>query len=142
MQFTPYIKSRKEYLRNCACGVDHQIKIIRGMFHYSDSSHTAFCVALIENQNERHIWVSFITGEWPGTNKPDCFVTSHIWSDTENRVMKIENSAISPFTAEDTFDSYPVTRDQVLAQEGAKEWFIKTYLELFEIDTEIGGYIE
>lgn len=142
MAFQPYIDTRKESFRKCNCGKDHEIKIIHGMFYYAEGNEVAFCVALIEHSNERHIWVSFITGEWPETNHDDCFVTSHIWSNSKGRVMEIKDSSSSPFEEKDIFGSYPVTREQVLSQEGAKEWLINTYLSLFEVDKEIGGYIE
>ena len=142
MEFEPYIETRKESFRKCNCGEDHKIKIIHGMLHYSEENHVAFAVALIEHKKERHLWVSFITGEWPGTNHEDCYVTSHVWANPEGRVMEIKDSTSSPFEEKDVFESYPVTREQVLTQEGAKEWFINTYLLLFEIDNEIGGYIE
>ena len=141
MSFEPYIKKRKESYRPCNCGRDHDMKIIRGVFNYADGSNTIFCVGLIEHQDDRHVWVSFITGEWPGTNEEDCFVTSHVWLTSDNRIMRIEDSSSSPFEAEEVFDCYPVTREQVLAQNGAKDWFINTYLALFECDKEIGGYI-
>ncbi|MCC2616337.1 MULTISPECIES: hypothetical protein [Alteromonadales] len=118
------------------------MKIIRGVFNYADGSNTIFCVGLIEHQDDRHVWVSFITGEWPGTNEEDCFVTSHVWLTPDNRIMRIEDSSSSPFDAEEVFDCFPVTREQVLAQDGAKDWFINTYLALFECDKEIGGYID
>jgi hypothetical protein len=141
MSFVPYIEKRKELFRPCNCGRDHDLKIIRGVFHYSDTNHTVFCVGLIEHHRDQHVWVSFITGEWPNTQEADCYVTSHIWSSAEGRIMKIEDSSSSPFEAEDVFECYPVTREQVLAVAGAKEWFIKTYLALFECDSEIGKYI-
>ncbi len=31
---------------------------------------------------------------------------------------------------------------EALAQEGAKEWFINTYLALLESDMEIGGFLD
>ncbi|MBI3777285.1 MAG: hypothetical protein HY273_17390 [Gammaproteobacteria bacterium] len=141
MEFQPYIDSRKSNHRRCNCGRDHTIKIIHGMFYYAESNHVAFCVALVEHSDEKHIWVAFITGEWPGTNAADCFVTSHIWSNTEDRIMKVEDGTTSPFEKDEIFDCYPVTREQVLAVDGAKDWFINTYLKLFEIDNEIGNFI-
>jgi len=142
MEFRPYIENRNETLRKCNCGEDHQIKIISGMFHYSEENHVGAKIALIEHNNEKHIWISFITGEWPNTGHEDCYVTSHIWSDDEGRIMRIEDSSSSPFTNNEIYDCYPVTREQVLAQEGAKDWFIKTYLALFEGDEEVQRYIE
>ena len=141
MSFEPYIEKRKESYRPCNCGRDHDMKIIRGVFNYADGSNTIFCVGLIEHQDDRHVWVTFITGEWPGTNEEDCFVTSHVWLTPDNRIMRIEDSSSSPFDSEEVFDCFPVTREQVLAQDGAKDWFINTYLALFECDKEIGGYI-
>ena len=142
MEFQPYIENKKESFRKCNCGKDHDIKIIHGRFHYSEENHVGIVVALIEHEEDRHVWVSFITGEWPRTNHDDCYVTAHIWANPEGRVMEIKDSSSSPFFENEVYECYPVTREQVLAQEGAKEWFINTYLLLFEIDEEIGGYIE
>lgn len=143
MSFNQHIESRKEYSRLCDCGVDHDVKLIQGLFHYVESSHVAFCVALIEHQNEKHIWVALITGEWPNTGQQDCYVCAHIWSDVnKNRIMRIEDATDSPFDAKDIFDCYAVTRDQVLAVQGGKEWVIDTYLNLFKLDNEIGAYID
>ncbi|MCP4628953.1 MAG: hypothetical protein GY850_36415 [bacterium] len=142
MEFEPYIENRSELFRKCNCGEDHDIKIIQGLFYYSEQDYVAFSVALIEHSNEKHIWVSFITGEWPDTNEPDCYVTAHIWSDKENRIMQITDSVKSPFGVKEIFECYPVTREQVIAVDGAKDWFINTYLQLFQVDHEIGNFIE
>jgi hypothetical protein len=135
------IENRKEYYRKCKCGRDHENKFIRGMFKYSDEDETAFCLAMLEHQNERHIWLSFITGEWPNTNQEDCAVTCHIYTNEKGRVFTIQNGEDSPFSNDDIFDCYQVTREQVLAVNGAKEWFIDTYLSLFKTDEEIGNYL-
>ena len=41
MSFIPYVENRKELFRACNCGEQHDIKIIRGMFHYAEDNHTA-----------------------------------------------------------------------------------------------------
>ena len=117
------------------------MKIIRGMFHYGEGQSTAAFAGLIEHDDDRHVWLSFLTGEWPGTNAPDCQVSAHIWRSSDELIMRIEDSTSSPFEAAEVFDSYPVSRDQVLAVDGGKEWFIDTYLKLFESDAEIGSFI-
>lgn len=142
MTFKPNIEKRKEHSSPCSCGRDHDMKIIRGIFNYAEGSNTVFCAALIEHHRERHVWISFITGEWPGTNQEACYVTSHVWQTPDDQIMRIEDSSNSPFDAEDVFDCYPVSRDQVMVQSGAKEWFINTYLALFECDPEVGNYLD
>lgn len=141
MSFKSYIESRHEAYRPCNCGRDHDMKIIQGMFFYAENSSTAFCVGLIEHQNDKHVWISFVTGEWPGTDQSDCYVTAHLWLTPDDRIMKIEDSANSPFDNDEVFGCYPVTREQVMAVNGAKDWFINTYLQLFEVDSEIGSYL-
>ena len=142
MTFVPNIENRKEYYRICKCGRDHENKYIRGLFNYSEDDTTGFCAALIEHQNDRHVWVSFITGEWPNVGHEDCAVTSNIYLSEKGRHFSIQDGDPSPFIYEDIFDCYKVTREQVLAVEGAKEWFIETYLELFKTDDEIGNYLK
>lgn len=142
MSISPYIEKRKAYSRNCNCGRDHENKFIRGMFHYSETGETIFCVALLEHQNEKHIWLSFITGEWPGTGRDDCAVTARIYINDGQQIFAIANGDSSPFDSDDVFGCYQVTREQVLAVDGAKDWFINTYLQLFEVDSEIGSYLE
>ena len=142
MNFIPNIENRKEYYRLCECGRDHENKFIRGFFNYSEDNTAGFCAALIEHQNVKHVWLSFITGEWPNVGYEDCAVTSDIYLSKSGRVFSIKDGTPSPFIADDIFDCYQVTRDQVLVVEGAKEWFIETYLELFNTDDEIGSYLE
>jgi len=141
MEFQPYIENRNVTNRICNCGDDHEIKIIRGMLHYSEDGFAGFCAGLLEDKDSKHVWLSLITGEWPGTGQSDCYITADIWTNSEGRTMKIEDSRNSPFEPSEVFDSFPVSREQVIAVEGAKEWFIDTYLKLFEVDKEIGGYL-
>ena len=142
MNFEPYIENRKEYFRKCKCGRDHENKFIRGMFHYAKDSYTGFCAALLEHQEEKHIWLSFITGEWPNANEEDCVVTCHISLSEKGWHFSIADGESSPFETVDIFECYQVSRNQVLAVNGAKEWFINTYLSLFEADPEIGNYLK
>jgi hypothetical protein len=142
MTVVPRIESRSERSRPCNCGRDHPVTIIRGMFHYAGDHHAGFCAGLLEHRGSRHVWLSFITGEWPGTDHPDCYVTCDIWANEEGRIMRIEDGTASPFEPGEVFDAYPVTREQVLAVEGAPEWFIDTYLKLFDADSAIGGFLD
>tara|TARA_Y100000034_G_scaffold130534_1_gene189227 strand:+ start:26 stop:457 length:432 start_codon:yes stop_codon:yes gene_type:complete len=141
MSFEPNIESRKEYFRDCKCGREHENKFIRGMFNYSEEGQTIFCAALLEHSDEKHIWLSFLTGEWPNTGQEDCAVTCHIFLSEKGRHFSIANGEDSPFEADDVFECYQVTREQVLAVDGAKDWFIETYLALFEHESEIGNYL-
>jgi hypothetical protein len=141
-EFRPKIESVSSYLRQCNCGRNHEIEIIRGTLHYAKANETIFCAGLLEHQNEKHIWLSFITGEWPNTNQPDCCVTIHVWVSNGEQIMRIESGSSSPFNAEDIFECYPVTREQVLAVNGAKEWAVKVYLLLFELENKIGTYLQ
>ena len=141
MSFEPNIENRKEYFRNCKCGREHENKFIRGMFNYSEEGQTIFCAALFEHSSEKHIWLTFLTGEWPDTGQEDCAVTCHIYLSEKGRHFSIVSGEDSPFEADDIFECYQVTRDQVLAVEGAKDWFIETYLSLFKYENEIGTYL-
>jgi len=141
MEFTPYLENRRESSRLCQCGCQHALKLIQGVFHYAEGAHSVFSVALIEHHGQRHLWVSLITGEWPGTGAENCYVSAHVWLDGENRHMRIEDSSDAPFMASEVFEAYPATRDQVMAVEGAKDWFVYTYQALLSADPEMGGYV-
>jgi len=140
-EFKPKIESVSSYSRQCHCGKDHEVEIIRGTLHYDVANETIFCAGLLEHKNEKHIWLSFITGEWPNTYQPDCCVTAPIWLSNGEQLMKIESGSSSPFNSEDIFECFPVTRDQVLAVNGAKDWIVKVYLLLFELENRIGAYL-
>ena len=113
------------------------------MFHYSEEDHeTIFCAALLEHQNDKHLWLSFITGGWPNIDQEDCAVTAHIYKTEKGRHFSISDGEKSPFISEDVFGSYQVSREEVLIVEGAKEWFVDTYLKLFQTDNEIGSYLD
>ena len=139
--FKPVIEKRKHYFRDCKCGRSHTNKFIRGSFKYSEKGEAIFCAALLEHSDERHVWVSFITGKWPETNHNDCAVTCQVFAKDGERVFRIEDGQDSPFELSDIFDCYQVSREQVIAVDGAKDWFISTYLSLFETDEEIGLYL-
>lgn len=141
MSFVPYIENRKEWFRPCNCGRDHQIKIVQGLFHYGETHEAIFCAGLVNHQENRHVWISFVVGDWPNTGETDCYVTADVWLNREGQTMRIEDSNASPFDATDVAQAYPVTRDQVLAVDGAKEWIIDTYLSLFEQDEEINSFL-
>ena len=141
MEFNPYIENRHETTRKCNCGEDHFVKLVRGILHYDEGKNVVICVGMLEHQGERHVWISFITGEWPGTGEESCSVTIHVWNNNEGRIMEIKDGESSPFDKEEIFDSYRVKREEVLAVDGAKEWVINTYLKLFSVDNEINDYL-
>ena len=126
----------------CKCGRNHENKFIRGYLNYSEGREVVFCCTLLEHQNNRHIWLSLITGEWPGTGKEDCAVTAHIFMRDEERHFLISDGEAGPFEPDDIFDAYQVKREEVLAVNGAKEWFIETYLKLFSLEKEMDGYFQ
>tara|TARA_B100000700_G_scaffold168934_1_gene186570 strand:- start:2150 stop:2584 length:435 start_codon:yes stop_codon:yes gene_type:complete len=118
-------------------------KFIRGMFNYGDGYQVAYCACLHDHNNLKTVWISFITGEWPHTGQTDCAVTCAVYRTEDNdQAFIIKDGEESPFTNDDIFGAYRVTREQVLAVDGAKQWFIDTYLALFETDKMIGSYLE
>ena len=142
MNFIPYLEKVSKKSRPCTCGENHDLIIIQGALHYAEAAETIFVAGLAEHNGEKHIWLSFITGEWPNTNQADCYVTCHVWKNFDQQIMQIENATEAPFLPAEVFNCYPVSREQVFSVEGAKEWYIKVYLLLFELNQEIGTYIK
>ena len=119
-----------------------QNKFIRGMFQYGERNEVAFCALLHEHNSKKTIWLSFLTGEWPQTGQADCAVTCVIHRTGTDQVFTIKDGEESPFSSDDLLGCFKVKRNQVLAVQGAEDWFVETYISLFDTDQEIGSFLD
>ena len=135
------IESRSTKTRKCKCGLGHNTEIIYGIFHYAEENYVGYTASLTEHDGEKHLWVGFITGAWEGVENPSCCILIHLYIVEDNLQMDIGHGDYMPFTNEEIFDSEVITRDQVLAQPGAKEWLIETYQSLLSADIKLWEYL-
>ena len=135
------IESRSTKTRKCNCGLGHTTEIITGIYHYTDKNYVGYIASLTEHDGEMHLWLGFIIGEWEGVKNPSCCILIHLYIVEDNLHMDIGKGDYSPFSNDEMFDSQVITRDQVLAQPGAKEWLIETYKSLLGADIKLWEYL-
>ncbi len=136
-----YIEDRDVFYRDCDCGENHEVKFITGVLCKENGGETDFSVALINHQDSKHIWLSFILQSCKGICESLCSFTSHIYIAEDGVAYSIQNASKSPFQPEDIFEAYDVSRDEVLKEDGLKESLIDEYQLLFKTDKEIGLFL-
>jgi len=95
---------------------DYQVKFI--------AAHLAHC------DSGPHVWLLLGSGPWFQGDDRNCWVTMHLYvDDDENLVTRIEDPEESPlWPSRDRAYRY-LLREEVLAQDGAKEWAIGRRLD-------------
>ena len=141
MSFSPLVENRCTDLRYCKCGAGHNAEIIQGMLHYSESNYTAYKVALMEHDGRPHAWVAFITGGWDGVEAENCCILIELYVEDGSIMMFIAPEKKNPFYDKEIFDSYVLSKREVVEHEDAKNWVIEIYQNLFIADPYILKFI-
>ena len=116
--------------RICPCGCGQQFPVYSGRLKYGPGHEAYFAVAHMEHcDSGPHVWFLLGSGPWFDGDTRNCWVTMHLFTDEENVITRIEDPQKSPFWHwQDSSDRY-LTRDEVLSQEGGKDWAINRRLD-------------
>ena len=87
-----------------------------------------------------NMWLMLHTGPWEGYKK-DCAVIIHSVVDGEGITSFIKNHSDSPWKEVSIKELHFLTRDEVLAQEGAKYWVFETYEHFSEGVEEVDSFL-
>lgn len=117
--------------RICPCGCEQRFPVYSGRLQYGPDREAAFSVAHMHHGDSGpHVWLLLGSGPWFAGDDRNCWVTLHLFTDEENVITRIEDPSKSPFLHwEDRADRY-LTREEVLSQEGGKDWAIDRRLDL------------
>jgi len=130
MNATPSTEVVRIEQRTCDCGCAQPYPSHVGLLRYG-ASETVFEAALMHGEAKQpHLWVLLGTGPWFDDDSRDCWLTVHAWLDDGNILTSIADPSGSPFTDEDACGGRWLSREDVLAQEGALEWAIARRLQL------------
>lgn len=116
--------------RICPCGCNQEVPVYVGKLRYGSDNFTEFAVTHMEHcSSGPHVWLVLGTGPWFADDDRNCWLTLHLHSDGENIATRISDPEDSPFWRWNTDDDRYLTRNEVFAQNGGKEWAIDRRLD-------------
>ena len=115
----------------CPCGTGHEFQVFWGSLRYSPDYEVKFVAAHLEHSDSGpHVWFLLGSGPWVQGDDRNCWVTMHLYlDDQENVITRIEDPEESPLWSSRNLEYRYLTREEVLAQNGAKEWAIGRRLD-------------
>ncbi len=126
----------------CPCGCERSFPRHSGMLHYSASGQAVYRAHLLEETiGEPHLWLLLGTGSWLEDEPLGSWITVHSWTGNGQATARIEDPEKSPFTCEDSFEERLLTREEVLAQPGGKEWVFRCYDLIVENHPEVSRFL-
>jgi hypothetical protein len=114
-------QSSRQIDRPCGCGA--RVSSISGSVE--NGSTPVFRALLMSQCATPHLWVMLVTGPWEGRTK-DCAVVIRSLRDENGIHSSLESVESSPWR-NDALDLHPLSRDEVLAVPGAREWVFETW---------------
>ena len=117
--------------RKCPCGCGQMFPVFWGSLWYKPDYEVKFIAAHLEHcDSGPHVWFLLGSGPWFQGDDRNCWVTMHLYvDDDENLVTRIEDPEESPLWPSLNQSYRYLLREEVLAQDGAKEWAIGRRLD-------------
>ena len=122
-----------EIPRLCPCGCGNTFPVYSGRLKYGDENSVSFSVALMLHCPEgATAWMHLCSGSWFADDDRDCWITMQLCADSNEVVTTIKDPQSSPlWPTRDSSERY-LTRAEVLAQCGGKDWAINRRLDIEE----------
>ena len=114
----------------CPCGCGQVFPVFFGTLRYSGDYELKFLAAHLEHcDSGPHVWFMLGSGPWFEDGR-NCWITMHLYiDDDDNVVTRIEDPEGSPLWPSRNQEYRYLSREEVLTQEGAKEWAIGRRLD-------------
>lgn len=106
------IQEREEFFVKCDCSEDHENKFVEGVFENEDKDQVEFSVALINHDEDRHIWLAIFLGGCKEITNSHCYLTAHIYIKDSNVCFSIQDADRSPFKLAYENDIYIVSAEK------------------------------
>jgi hypothetical protein len=136
------LKRLKAETLTCTCGCGNVFPLYSGLLSYGSGNEVAFRAAHLSHQDSGpHLWLLLGSGPWFQDDARGCWLTLHSWIASEGVVAKVEEPVRSPFTARHAFEERRLSREEVLAQDGALEWAIERREELLQLHPESSRFL-
>lgn len=137
----PSITEREEFWFPCDCGEEHSNKFIEGLFETENDNSREFTVALLNHNEEKHIWLAVFMNGCQGITESPCFLSAHIYLNEGTLCFSIQDAEKSPFTNVYEDNLYRISREEILAAEGLKDAIATFYQDISKVDMEIGLFL-
>lgn len=129
-------------LRICPCGCGQSFPIFSGSLRYNPEQIALFKAAHMQHcDSGPHIWLLIGSGPWFNGDERDCWVTLHLWVKEAEVITRIEDPNESPFWPSHSDEERYLTREEVLSQDGGKEWAINRRLDFEKHHEETAAFI-
>ena len=116
--------------RLCPCGCGQQFPVFTGNLDYGSDKFVVFQAAHLSHKDSGpHVWLQFRNGPWSESDTRDSWTTLHLWMEDGRVLTSIRDPDESPFWHTRSTKFRYLTREEVLAKGGAKEWAIARRLE-------------
>ncbi len=132
-----------EKQHECPCGCGNSFPIYSGRLNYGQEQSIRFSVAhMLHCSKGATAWLHLCSGSWFADDDRNCWVTMQLWADKNEVATTIKDPQESPlWLARAASDRY-LTREEVLAQQGGKNWAIDRRLEIEEQHAETRQYLQ
>jgi hypothetical protein len=117
------VEARKEV--SCPCGCERKVPLITGVIE-TEGACPFFRAYLMNDGSGANMWLMLHTGPWEGFQK-DCAVIIHSVVEDEGITSNLKSQSASPWKEVSIEELHFLSRKEVLAQDGAKDWVFETY---------------
>jgi hypothetical protein len=117
----------------CPCGCGNTFPVYSGRVRYGADLSASFSVAhILHCPDGATAWLHLRSGSWFDDDDRNCWVTMQLFADSENVVTTIRDPESSPLWPSRDHSERYLSRAEVLAQNGGKEWAINCRLGIEE----------
>jgi hypothetical protein len=129
--------------QQCPCGCGQVFPVFFGSLRYNPDYELKFVAAhLVHCDSDPHVWFLLGSGPWFQGDDRNCWVTMHLYVDDDgNVVTRIEDPEESPLWPSRNQAYRYLSREEVLAQNGAKEWAIGRRLDFENHHSPTGQFL-
>jgi hypothetical protein len=86
-------------------------------------------------------WLLLGTGSWLENEPRGSWIIVHSWVENRQIIARIKGPERSPFTSDDAFEERLLSREEVFAQPGGKEWVFRCHDLIVENHPEVSGFL-
>jgi len=125
---------------DCPCGCERKVSKLSGQIKM-DNSVPYYSAFLMNDGNGPNLWVMLHTGSWE-PYKEDCAIIIQSIKEKEGLRSYLSDQNESPWKNQDIEGLHFLSRDEVLAQKGGKEWVFEIHDYFVENQNEVAKFVQ
>lgn len=131
------LDNRKEV--NCPCGCERKVPLLVGSIE-AELMSPSFRVYLMDDGTGPNMWMMLHTGSWHDY-ECDCAIIIHSVLGEDGITSYLEEQSDSPWKKIDIPELHFLSRDEVINQEGGKEWVFETFNYFLDNQAEVHEFL-